>query len=143
MAKTENKTKPTTATVEDFLNTLDEKKRRLECEQIIQLMREESGCEPVMWGAAIIGFGQYHYRYESGREGDFMRVGFSPRKQNLSLYIMPGFDGYQDLLDQLGKHKLGKSCLYIKRLSEVDTNALRELVRASLAEMRVLYPEGV
>lgn len=142
MAKAENKTQPTSISVAEFIRSLDDEKRQHECEQIIQLMQEESGCEPVMWGAAIIGFGQYHYRYDSGREGDFMRIGFSPRKQNLSLYIMPGFDGYQELLDKLGKHKLGKSCLYIKRLSDVDTNALRELVRASLQEMRVRYPEG-
>lgn len=136
-----NKTQPSSTSVADFIASLADERRRAECNQLVDLMREESGQEPVLWGPAIIGFGQYHYRYESGREGDFMRVGFSPRKQTLSIYIIPGFEPYQAVLERLGKHKVGKSCLYIKRLDDVDTSALRELVRQSLADMNERYPE--
>lgn len=136
-----NKTQPTSTSIAEFIESLDDERRQSECNQLVELMREESGQEPVLWGPAIIGFGQYHYRYESGREGDFMRVGFSPRKQNLSIYIIPGFKPYQAVLERLGKHKLGKSCLYIKRLENVDISALRELVRQSLADMNERYPE--
>ncbi|WP_394168408.1 DUF1801 domain-containing protein [Saccharospirillum alexandrii] len=136
-----NKTQPTSTSIAEFIESLDDERRQIECNQLVELMREESGQEPVLWGPAIIGFGQYHYRYESGREGDFMRVGFSPRKQNLSIYIIPGFKPYQAVLERLGKHKLGKSCLYIKRLEDVDISALRELVRQSLADMNERYPE--
>ncbi|MEP4547018.1 MAG: DUF1801 domain-containing protein [Saccharospirillum sp.] len=136
-----NKTQPTSTSIAEFIESLADERRQAECHQLIDLMREESGQEPVLWGPAIIGFGQYHYRYDSGREGDFMRVGFSPRKQNLSIYIIPGFKPYQAVLERLGKHKLGKSCLYIKRLNDVDTSALRELVRQSLVDMNERYPE--
>lgn len=136
-----NKTQPTSTSIAEFIESLDDERRQTECNQLVDLMREESGQEPVLWGPAIIGFGQYHYRYESGREGDFMRVGFSPRKQNLSIYIIPGFKPYQAVLERLGKHKVGKSCLYIKRLEDVDISALRELVRQSLIDMKERYPE--
>lgn len=136
-----NKTQPTSTSIAEFIESLKDERRQSECNQLVELMREESGQEPVLWGPAIIGFGQYHYRYESGREGDFMRVGFSPRKQNLSIYIIPGFKPYQAVLERLGKHKLGKSCLYIKRLEDVDISALRELVRQSLVDMNERYPE--
>lgn len=137
-----NKTQPTSTSVADFISSLSDKRRQAESRQLIDLMQEESGEEPVLWGPAIIGFGQYHYRYESGREGDFMRVGFSPRKQNLSIYIIPGFEPYQALLERLGKHKVGKSCLYIRRLDNVDMSVLRELVRKSLDDMESRYPEN-
>lgn len=136
-----NKTQPTPTSVAEFIASLDDERRQAECNQLIDLMQQESGKEPVLWGPAIIGFGQYHYRYESGREGDFMRVGFSPRKQNLSIYIIPGFEPYQAVLERLGKHTVGKSCLYIKRLDDVDISALRELVRQSLDDMKERYPE--
>lgn len=137
-----NKTQPTMNSIAEFLSLIEDEHRRNECQQLIDLMRQESGEEPVLWGSAIIGFGQYHYRYESGREGDFMRVGFSPRKRNLSIYIIPGFDPYQDLLQRLGKHKLGKGCLYIKRLDDVNVSVLAELVRQSLSDMKKRYPEN-
>lgn len=137
-----NKTQPTANSIAEFISSIEDERRRDECRQLIDLMRRESGEEPVVWGPAIIGFGQYHYRYESGREGDFMRVGFSPRKQNLSIYIIPGFEPYQRLLQRLGKHKLGKSCLYIKRLEDVDLSVLTELIRDSLNDMKQRYPEN-
>lgn len=135
-----NKTQPTQRSVVDFLAQLENDLQRADCEVLVRLMQEESGEEPVLWGSTIVGFGQYHYRYSSGREGDFMRVGFSPRKDSLSIYIIPGFASYTSLLAQLGKHKMGKSCLYIKRLEEVDTKALQHLIRQSLQDMRQLYP---
>ena len=136
-----NKTQPTSTSVADFIASLDDERLQAECRQLVDLMQEVSGKEPMLWGPAIIGFGQYHYRYESGREGDFMRVGFSPRKQTLSIYIIPGFEPYQAILERLGKHKVGKSCLYIKRLEDVDRSALRELVRQSWVAMEERYPE--
>lgn len=92
-----------------------------------------------MWGPSIVGFGSYHYKYESGREGDWPKTGFSPRKQNLTLYIMDGFDKYDELMAKLGKHKTGKSCLYVKRLSDIDTGVLTKLVKASVAHFDKKY----
>jgi hypothetical protein len=92
-----------------------------------------------MWGSSIVGFGEYHYVYESGREGDWFLVGFSPRKRDLTLYIMPGFDAYEELLGQLGKHKTGKSCLYINKLADVDVKVLSKLVRESVSHMKAKY----
>ena len=103
------------------------------------MMRRITGEEPRLWGPSIIGFGEYHYKYESGREGDFMRVGFSPRKANLVLYIMPGFARHDALLDRLGKHKTGKSCLYINKLDDVDRDVLETLIAESWAAMAEKY----
>lgn len=130
----ELKTQKNDASVEAFLHSVDEN-RRDDCFAILELMGEVTGAEPKMWGASIIGFGEYHYKYASGKEGDWMITGFSPRKQNLTLYIMAGFDRYDELLAKLGKHSIGKSCLYIKRLADVDTDVLRQLVEASVAHM--------
>lgn len=104
------------------------------------MMREATGARAKMWGSSIVGFGQYHYKYESGREGDFMITGFSPRKNALTLYIMAGFSGYESIMKQLGSFKTGKSCLYIKRLSDVDEKVLRRLIEASVKYMRKKYP---
>jgi hypothetical protein len=109
----------------------DEKKRR-DCFTILELMQQVTGTEPEMWGSTIVGFGRYHYKYASGREGDWFLTGFSPRKQNLTLYIMAGFTEYEALLSKLGKHSTGKSCLYIKKIEDIDLEALRELVRQSV-----------
>jgi len=105
-------------------------------------MREVTGCEPKMWGPSIVGFGRYHYKYESGREGDWPLTGFSPRKQALTVYIMAGFRRYEELLDRLGKHKTGKSCLYLKRLEDVDLEVLRELVHESVEQVAERYAEA-
>lgn len=137
----QNKTQANTANVAEFLAQIADPQKRADCEQIKQWMQELSGEPPMMWGSAMIGFGQYHYRYDSGREGDFFRTGFSPRAQNITLYIMAGFSQYDDLLAKLGKHKTGKSCLYIKRLSDIDAAVLRELIQASLDWMAEKYPE--
>jgi len=138
MATTKNKTQPTDASVDDHINAIDNQIRKEDCRQLIEMMCEASGCEPVMWGN-IVGFGNYHYKYESGREGDFMRTGFANRKAALTLYIMAGFDTYPDLMEKLGKFKTGKSCLYIKKMSDIDTDVLRRLVNESLEFMAVTY----
>lgn len=132
----EPKTKPTDESVTAFLDSVEDEKKRRDSYAVLELMREVTGEEPTMWGESIVGFGSYHYRYESGREGDWFLVGFAPRKRNLSLYIMSGFEEYDALLDELGKHKTGKSCLYINRMDDVDEDVLRRLVRQSVAHMR-------
>jgi len=125
------KTRPTDDSVEAFLNSVEDDKKREDAFALLRLMKEVTGEEPTMWGDSIVGFGSYHYRYASGREGDWFLTGFSPRKRNLTLYIMAGFDEYDDLLEGLGKYKTGKSCLYLNRLEDVDVQVLRELVRRS------------
>lgn len=130
------KTRPTDASVDAFLAGVENDRRREDGYAVLKLMNEVTGEEPVLWGDSIIGYGQYHYKYDSGREGDSLMVGFSPRKQNLALYIMPGFGAYEELLGKLGKHKLGKSCLYINKLADVDLDVLRELVDRSYRHMK-------
>lgn len=137
----EAKTKPNAGSVDAFLSAQDPA-RRADCDTLVELMQEATGCGPVLWGPSIVGFDTYTYRYESGREGDWPIVGFSPRKQALTLYVMPGFDAYESLLTRLGKHTTGKSCLYVKRLSDVDMDVLRQLVDASVAAMRARYPRS-
>lgn len=129
------KTQKNDASVEDFLNSVTNEKKRVDSFAILELMREVTGEEPSMWGTSIIGFGAYKYRYASGREGEWPVVGFSPRKQNLTLYIMSGFDEYDALLSDLGKHKTGKACLYINKLDDVDQDVLRELIQQSVRHM--------
>jgi len=124
----EPKTTRTEASVADFLAAVSDPRRRADAQAVCALMTEVTGVEPAMWGSAIVGFGSYHYRYGSGREGDWPAVGLSPRKQALTIYIPEGFEGYRELLDRLGPHSTGKSCLYLKRLSDVDEQALRGLV---------------
>lgn len=140
MARAKNKTQPTTDSVDEHINAIEDSARREDCQKLIELMSEESHRAPIMWGS-IVGFGQYHYRYESGREGDFMRVGFSNRKSAISIYIMSGFSAYSDLLGKLGKFKTGKSCLYVKTLADIDVDVLRRLVRESLVFMAKEYGE--
>lgn len=140
MAK--NKTQQTRASVDGFLNGLKDEGRAADSRVVLHMMRKVTGEKPKMWGPAIIGFGTYHYNYDSGREGDFLRIGFSPRAQALTLYIMGGFPRYETLMARLGKYSTGKSCLYIKRLSDVDLKALEELITASWQEMRKRYPLG-
>lgn len=130
------KTKRNDASVEEFLNGIENEKKRADSFAILELMREVTGAEAQMWGTSIIGFGSYHYKYASGQEGDWMLVGFSPRKQNLTLYIMPGFEQYEELLAKLGKHKTGKACLYINKLADVDQGILKELVQQSVDHMQ-------
>jgi Domain of unknown function (DU1801) len=127
----ELKTKKTEQSVDAFLDGLADEGRRVECRTVLELMRKVTGDEPKMWGTSIVGFGSYHYRYASGREGDWFLTGFSPRKQNLTLYVMAGFPRFDDLMQRLGKYKTGKSCLYLRKLEDVDLEVLEELLRAS------------
>jgi hypothetical protein len=127
------KTTPTDADVDAFLDAIEDPQKREDSRALCRMMAEETGEPPKLWGTSIVGFGSYHYRYASGREGDWMALGFSPRKQNLTLYLMDGFSGYGELLERLGKHSTGKSCLYVKRLADVDEGVLREMVRRSYA----------
>jgi hypothetical protein len=130
-----NKTRPTDASVEEFLSAVEHRQRREDGFELLDIMKQVTKEEPVMWGPSIVGFGSYHYRYESGREGDMPKTGFSPRKQSLTVYIMPGFEKHTDLLEKLGKHKLGKSCLYINKLADVDRAILKEIIRKSIKDL--------
>ena len=136
-----NKTQANEKSVTGFLEKVEPQKRKEDAFTLLTIMKEISGEEAKMWGKSIIGFGTYHYKYESGREGDFLRIGFSPRKTALSLYIMSGFSRYDQLMKKLGKHKTGKACLYIKKLEDVDIVVLKELMEASLAYMKEKYGE--
>jgi len=127
----ELKTKPNDGSVEAFLNSIAEPKKRQDSFAILDLMKKVTGKEPVMWGESIVGFGNIHYRYSSGREGDWFLTGFSPRAQSLTVYIMSGFDRYDELMGKLGKYKTGKACLYIKKIEDIDPAVLSELVRLS------------
>lgn len=132
----ENKTKLTNASVTEFLNSIENEEKRRDSFTILEMMKEVTGDEPKMWGESIVGFGRYQYKYASGREGDWFLAGFSPRKQNLTLYIMAGFDNYGSLLSKLGKYKTGKSCLYVNKIADVNADVLIELVKQSVAHMR-------
>lgn len=136
----QNKTQPTSASVEEFLKKIEPTAKQAEAFEILKIMTQLSGFEAKLWGPSIIGFGTYHYKYESGREGDFLRVGFSPRKTALTIYIMPGFKRFDQLMQKLGKYKTGKSCLYIKKLDDIKIEVLKELIMESLAYMKEKYP---
>ncbi len=138
----ELKTRPTAENPQAFLNRIANDKTRADCLALATLMQEVTGAEPTMWGDSIIGFGSYHYRYPTGREGDWFLTGFSPRKQNITLYIMAGFDDADSLMARLGKYTTGKSCLYVKRLGDVDMAVLRELVTRSVEVMRATNAPG-
>lgn len=141
MAAATNKTVPTQADVDAFIAAVSDEKQREDARQLCALMSRLSGHQPRLWGPTIIGFGSYHYRYESGREGEMCRIGFSPRKGQTVIYLITGYDQLQEHLAQLGKHKLGKSCLYIKRLSDINVETLEAMMTASLAAMAVKYPD--
>ncbi len=134
----ENKTKPTDASVENYLSSIENEERREDCNALIKLMTKITRQKPVMWGASIVGFGSYHYRYASGREGDSCLVGFSSRKGDISVYL--SCDAERDeLLKSLGKHKSGKACLYIRKLEDIDLKILEQLIRESVASLKKLY----
>lgn len=134
------KTVATKKEVQLFIKKIVDESKRKDCEYLIEVCTDITGSPPVIWGDSIIGFGHYHYVYDSGREGDFFRVGFSPRKQNLVLYIMSGVNRYPDLLASLGPHKTGKSCLYLTSLQRNDLNVLKELITTSVQDMNKRYP---
>jgi len=133
----ELKTKKNEASVEKFLGSIAESKKRNDCYSILDLMKNATNEEPKMWGSSIVGFGDYHYKYESGREGDYFVTGFSPRKQNLTLYFMSGFGERNELLKKLGKFKTGKGCLYINKLEDVNMKVLKELITKSVKRLKM------
>jgi hypothetical protein len=126
-----NQTVETDASVDEFIDSVDNEKRRQDARELLNLMRRVTGAEPRMWGPSIVGFGKYHYRYDSGREGEMLRVGFSPRKANFALYLMPRGDAFQELLEKLGKHKTGASCLYVNKLADIELDVLEEMIAES------------
>ena len=136
----EQKTKPTKQSVSNFLDTIENEQVRDDCYALVKLMKKITGAEPKMWGPSIIGFGKYHYKYDSGHEGDSCLTGFSPRKQNISLYVMLGIMDNEDLLKELGKHKAAKGCLYIKKLDDVNMGVLEKLIKRSVDTLRKKYP---
>ena len=136
----EPKTKQTEVSVEAFLNAIPDEQKRADALALAKLIKQVTRLEPTMWGGSIVGFGSYHYQYASGREGDACLVGFSPRKQNFTLYLMLGLADYSDLLDKLGKHKTGKGCLYINTLADVDVPTLKELIKRSVKQLKSMYP---
>jgi len=135
----ENKTQATKASVTEFIKAIDDPVRRADVRKVAAMMRKATGKRAKMWGSSIVGYGTYRYKYASGREGEFMMVGYSPRKQALSVYIMAGFSKYGSLMARLGKYKTGKSCLYIKRLSDIDEQVLQRLINESVKYMRKTY----
>jgi len=139
---TELKTKRNKGDVHAFLNSVEHEKRKQDALTALAVFEDVTGEKAEMWGESIVGFGSYHYTYANGREADWMLTGFSPRKQSLTLYIMSGFDEYESLLQRLGKHKTGKSCLYINKLEDVDMDVLRELIHRSVEHMKATNPPG-
>ena len=131
----ELKTKPTKAGVDSFLKTVDDD-RRADCKTLVRLMSDATGAKPQMWGSSIVGFGSHRYQYPSGRAGDWFMVGFSPRKRDLTVYIMPGVKRYPRLLAKLGPHSTGVGCLYIKKLADVDVEVLKELLATSVKDLQ-------
>lgn len=135
----ELKTQQNKGDVLAFLNSVEDKQKQEDCRDLLRMMQKITGEEPKMWGASIVGFGSYHYKYESGREGDWFLTGFSPRKQNMTVYIMPSFEKYQALMDKLGKYSTGKSCLYFKKLEQIDREVLKKLLTESVAYLKNKY----
>jgi len=135
----ELKTKPSKRSVREFLQTIDDLQRRQDCGVVAALMRRATGKRAALWGENIVGFGRYHYQHANGQQASWFVTGFSPRKRDLAIYIMPGFSKYGALMKRLGKHRTGKSCLYVKRLSDIDTTILAELIERSVRDMSRMY----
>lgn len=139
MANSKNKTTENDLDVMEFIEQVKEESQKQDAKVIVELMKEATGLEPKMWGTSIIGFGSYHYKYESGREGDALKLGFSPRSKNISLYMARGYDKFPELSEKLGKYTSGKSCFYIKKISDVDKFILQEMFSESFAHMTKKY----
>jgi len=139
MANAKNKTVENKGNVNDFLNSIEKEVRRNDAFELLGIFKTIINEPPKMWGNSIVGYGKYHYKYDSGREGDFMKIGFSPRKQNMTIYFMNGFNAYQGLLAKLGKHKTSKACLYFNKLADIDITVLKEILTHSYNYMNVKY----
>jgi len=136
----QNKTQPTDIPVDTFIETVEPASKQKDARVLDKLFRDVTGFKPVMWGPSIIGYGRYHYAYKSGREGEFLATGFSPRKAKHSIYIMPGYSDYSAILARIGKHTKGRSCLYINKLADIDLDVLSQLIRAGLADLNTHWP---
>jgi hypothetical protein len=136
----EAKTKATKESVDDFIKKVEDEQTRDDCRELVRIMKKVTGYPATMWGPGIIGFGTYHYKYDSGHEGDACLAGFAPRKGKISLYVMPGANNHTDLLGKLGKHKAAKGCIYIKKLEDIDTTVLEKLVKNSVDHLKKTYP---
>lgn len=136
----ELKTTKNRKSVEKFLSAIENEQRKTDCFDLLELMKKTTGEEPAMWGDSIVGFGSYHYKYKSGREGDWPLTGFSPRKQYLTIYIMSGFEPFTEIMTQLGKYKTGASCLYVKKLDDIDTEKLQQVIKKSVRIMKLNHP---
>lgn len=136
----ESKTQETDVSVADFISGVEHPTRAADAKTLLALFEKITGYPPKMWGPTIIGFGQYHYTYDGGREGNSPATGFSPRKANLSIYVMPGYQDYGEILGRLGKHKLAKACVYVNKLSDIDLDVLEELIRAGLRDLDAKWP---
>ena len=136
----ELKTRPTDQKVSQFIDAVEPDQKRQDCWTVVDIMRGITGSEPVMWGASIVGFGTYTYVNTTKKPAEWPITGFSPRKANLTLYVMPGFSNYESLMARLGKHSMGKSCLYIKKLADIDFDVLEEIIRRSVRDMKAAYP---
>lgn len=139
MTKARNKTTATDTSISSYLSSLDEE-TRAQATQLIDIFKKVTNTKPVLWGAHIVGFGSYHYTYESGREGDSLATGFAMRKAGPTIYIMPGYNNYENMLLSLGPHKLGKSCLYIQSVETIHVPTLKKLIRTGLADLKKIYP---
>jgi hypothetical protein len=135
----ENKTKMTEASVSDYLSAIEDEGRRKDCEALAQLMTRATRMQPKMWGTSIVGYGNYHYKYASGHEGDSCLTGFSSRKAAITVYVMGDFTGKRELITRLGMYKMGKGCIYIKKLSDVDPKVLEQIVAGTVAELKRRY----
>ncbi len=136
----EPKTQRNDASVDDFINSVEDEVKKQDCHKLLEIFKECTGEDPAMWGTSIVGYGSYHYKSErSSQEGDWPMIGFSPRKQNLTIYIMPGFDRYKDELTKLGRHKTSVSCLYIKKLADIDIAILKNIISKSFTLMKNQY----
>ncbi len=143
MAKADLKTKKTKQSVSAFLNAIEDEQKRSDAKKLAKLFEEVTGWKGKLWGDSIVGYGDWHYTHGSGCEGDWMAIGFSPRKGNLSIYIMPGYTDFADILKDLGPHKLGKSCLYLKRLDDIHLPTLKKLIKAGVKDMKKRYGKAV
>ncbi|MEO0897871.1 MAG: DUF1801 domain-containing protein [Bacteroidota bacterium] len=133
------KTAPNDQSVEAFLNTVQQDQKRRDAFELLALMEELTGEKPRMWGNSIVGFGSYHYKYDSGREGEWFLTGFSPRKTSFTLYVMSGLESVEEKLEKLGKHKQGKSCLYVNKLADIDLTVLEDMIKDSIAHLKHRY----
>ncbi|HRP01112.1 MAG TPA: DUF1801 domain-containing protein [Candidatus Kapabacteria bacterium] len=138
--KADNKTIKTNRDVAQYIDSLGDSKKIEDCNLLIDIMKDVSKCEPKMWGESIIGFGDYTYKYESGREGDWFYIGIAPRKQNITIYMMSGFDKFEEYLAQIGKYKMGKSCLYIKKIEDINLDILKIMLELAITHLKKLYP---